>query len=63
MIGNEKINIVFNKQESALQVKQISNELIQDKNYHINLTKQRTDVASQTKKLDKRKISHSPHKK
>lgn len=58
MIGNEKINIVFNKQESALQVKQISNELIQDKNYHINLTKQRTDVASQTKKLDKRKISH-----
>lgn len=63
MIGNEKINIVFNKQESALQVKQISNELIQDKNYHINLTKQRTDIASQTKKLDKRKISYSPHKK
>lgn len=39
-----KKSIVFNKQESTSQVKQISNELIQDKNYHINLTKQRTET-------------------
>ena len=32
MIDNDKINIGLNKQESTSQVKQISNELIQDKN-------------------------------
>ena len=39
MIGNDKINIGLNNQESTSQVPQISNELIQDNNYHTNLTK------------------------
>ena len=30
--GNDKLNIVLNKQESTSQVKQISNKLIQDNN-------------------------------
>ena len=34
MIDNDKLNIKVN---SISQVKQISNELIQDKNYHTNL--------------------------
>ena len=36
MIDNDKLNVKVN---SILQVKQISNELIQDNNYHTNLTK------------------------
>ena len=36
MIGNHKLNVKVN---SISQVKQISNELIQDNNYHTNLTK------------------------
>ena len=34
MISNDKLNVKVN---SISQVKQISNELIQDKNYHTNL--------------------------
>ena len=36
MIGNDKLNVKLN---SISQVKQISNKLIQDNNYHTNLTK------------------------
>ena len=36
-ISNDKINIGLNKQEIISQVKQISNKLIQDSNYHTNL--------------------------
>ena len=38
MIGNDKLIIGLNKLESTSQGKQISNELIQDNNYHTNLT-------------------------
>ena len=41
MTGNDNINIGLNKQESASQTKQTSHELIQDNNYHNNLSKQR----------------------
>ena len=40
MVGNDKLNIGLNEQVSKSQVKQISNELIQDNNYNTNLTKQ-----------------------
>ena len=36
MIGNHQLNVKVN---SISQVKQISNELIQDNNYHTNLTR------------------------
>ena len=36
MIGNHKLNVKVN---SISQVKQISNELIQDNNYYTNLTR------------------------
>ena len=38
MIDNDKTNTGLNKQQSTSQEKQIPNELIQDNNYHTNLT-------------------------
>ena len=39
MISKDQINIALNKQDSTSQVKQISNELIQNSNCHVTLTK------------------------
>ena len=39
MISKDQINIALNNQDSTSQVKQISNELIQNSNCHVNLTK------------------------
>ena len=39
MIGKDQINIALNRQDSTSQVKQISNELIQNSNCHVTLTK------------------------
>ena len=41
----------FKKQESTSQEKQISNELIQDNNYHTNLTKQRHEQTEQSQPI------------
>ena len=38
-------------QESTSQEKQISNELIQDNNYHTNLTKQRHEQTEQSQPI------------
>ena len=45
MIGNDKLTV---KVKSISQVKQISNELIQDSNYHTNLTKLRHGQTEQS---------------
>ena len=44
MIDNDNFNVKLN---SILQVKQISNKLIQDSNYHNNLTKQNNHTIKQ----------------
>ena len=44
MIDNDNFSVKLN---SILQVKQISNKLIQDRNYHNNLTKQNNHTIKQ----------------
>ena len=48
MIGNDKLNIKVNCKS---QVKQISDELIQHNNYHINLTKLRHEQTEQSEPI------------